>query len=84
RGHECLYRIRVGHYRLIYEIDDKTNIILVTRIRHWRDVYRYLPVFLKDTEIPLQSANLFHPHPLPWRSLHSQGCRRKGQNPSLG
>ena len=33
-------RIRVGSYRVIYEIDDKARTIRVMRVRHRRDVYR--------------------------------------------
>ncbi|MHB8068928.1 MAG: type II toxin-antitoxin system RelE family toxin [Desulfobaccales bacterium] len=40
QGHERLYRIRVGQYRLIYEIDDHNRVIRVTQIRHRRDAYR--------------------------------------------
>lgn len=40
RGHKRLYRIRVGSYRVVYEIDDDAKVILVTRIRHRREVYR--------------------------------------------
>lgn len=39
-GHERLYRIRVGSYRIIYEIDDQERLICITRIRHRREVYR--------------------------------------------
>ena len=39
-GHQNLYRIRVGVYRIVYEIDDQAKLIRVTRIRHRRDVYR--------------------------------------------
>jgi len=39
-GHERLYRIRVGQYRVVYEIDDEGQFIRVTRIRHRREVYR--------------------------------------------
>ena len=39
-GHERLYRIRVGQYRVVYEVDDKEQLIRVTRIRHRREVYR--------------------------------------------
>jgi mRNA interferase RelE/StbE len=38
-GQEGLYRIRVGHYRIVYEIDDHQKLIRVTRIRHRKDVY---------------------------------------------
>ena len=34
------YRIRVGTYRVIYEIDDKNKIVTVYKIRHRKDVYR--------------------------------------------
>jgi len=39
-GHERLYRIRVGQYRVVYAVDDKEQLIRVTRIRHRREVYR--------------------------------------------
>jgi mRNA interferase RelE/StbE len=39
-GETDLYRIRVGDYRVIYEIDDTAQILLVTRVRHRRDVYQ--------------------------------------------
>jgi mRNA interferase RelE/StbE len=35
-----LYRIRVGDYRIIYEIQDQTRAILVLKVRHRRDIYR--------------------------------------------
>ena len=34
------YRVRVGDYRIIYEIFNNKVIILVTRIGHRREVYR--------------------------------------------
>lgn len=34
------WRIRVGDYRVIYEIDDKRGIVTVLHIGHRRDVYR--------------------------------------------
>ena len=34
------WRIRVGDYRVIYEIDDRRRLVKVMRIRHRRDVYR--------------------------------------------
>jgi len=41
-GHEHLYRIRVGQYRVVYEIDDEGQFIRVTRIRHRREVHRQM------------------------------------------
>ena len=40
QAHDRLYRIRVGQYRIVYEIDDGANLIRVTRVRHRRDAYR--------------------------------------------
>jgi mRNA interferase RelE/StbE len=34
------WRVRVGDYRILYEIDDKSKIIRVMRTRHRREVYR--------------------------------------------
>ena len=34
------YRIRVGDWRVVYEIDDARRRILLVRIAHRRDVYR--------------------------------------------
>lgn len=34
------HRIRVGNYRILYQIDDENKTIYVFRIRHRSDVYR--------------------------------------------
>lgn len=34
------WRIRVGDYRVIYEIDDKQKIVTILSIGHRRDIYR--------------------------------------------
>ncbi|HRQ38873.1 MAG TPA: type II toxin-antitoxin system RelE/ParE family toxin [Chloroflexota bacterium] len=34
------YRIRVGDYRVLYEIDDDANRVTVYRVKHRREVYR--------------------------------------------
>jgi mRNA interferase RelE/StbE len=39
-GTESVWRIRIGNYRVIYEIKDGDRTILVTRVRHRREVYR--------------------------------------------
>lgn len=39
-GSEHTYRVRIGDYRVIYEIQDDKLIVLVVKIRHRRDVYR--------------------------------------------
>lgn len=40
QGEEQLYRIRVGDYRIVYEIDDAAKLIRITRVRHRSDVYK--------------------------------------------
>jgi mRNA interferase RelE/StbE len=37
-----LYRIRVGDYRVVYDVDDHTQTVLVLHIEHRRDIYRDL------------------------------------------
>lgn len=37
-----LWRVRQGDYRIVYNIDDKQQIITVVRIGHRREVYRGL------------------------------------------
>lgn len=37
---EALYRIRVGDYRVVYQIQDAMLLVLVVRIAHRREVYR--------------------------------------------
>ena len=34
------WRVRVGDYRLVYEIDDKQRTVMVLHVSHRRDVYR--------------------------------------------
>ena len=34
------YRIRHGVYRVLYEIDDATIVVVVVRVAHRREVYR--------------------------------------------
>ncbi|GAB4375611.1 MAG: type II toxin-antitoxin system RelE/ParE family toxin [Elainellaceae cyanobacterium] len=41
-GTEGLYRVRVGDYRIIYEIDPTVRRILIHYVRHRREVYRDL------------------------------------------
>lgn len=39
-GWEDLWRIRVGDYRVIYEIHDRILVVLIVRVAHRREVYR--------------------------------------------
>jgi mRNA interferase RelE/StbE len=40
QGGQHTYRIRVGDYRVIYEVYEKRLIIYIVRVRHRKDVYR--------------------------------------------
>jgi mRNA interferase RelE/StbE len=37
-----LWRLRVGAYRVIYQVDDAQQVVTIARVRHRRDVYRGL------------------------------------------
>jgi len=39
-GMRDLYRIRVGDYRVIYQVADEVLLVLVVRVGHRGDVYR--------------------------------------------
>jgi mRNA interferase RelE/StbE len=34
------YSLRVGTYRILYDIDDKTKLVTIYRIKHRREAYR--------------------------------------------
>ena len=34
------YRVRVGTYRVVYDVDDKAMTVTVFRVKHRKDVYR--------------------------------------------
>lgn len=40
KGADALYRIRLGDYRIIYEIRDERLVILVIKIGHRKEIYR--------------------------------------------
>lgn len=39
-GEESVYRVRIGNYRILYEVIDARLVIQVVRVGHRRDVYR--------------------------------------------
>lgn len=41
-GYEHCYRIRIGNYRVVYEVAGTVRIITIIRIGHRKDVYRNL------------------------------------------
>ncbi len=42
KGAGQLYRIRLGDYRLVYEIRDEVLVVVVIKIGHQSDVYKHL------------------------------------------
>jgi mRNA interferase RelE/StbE len=41
-GTDVLYRVRVGDYRIVYQVSDEVPVVLVVTIGHRSDVYRRL------------------------------------------
>ena len=41
-GADDAYRIRVGDYRVVYQVADKVLIVSIIRVAHRKDVYRGL------------------------------------------
>lgn len=39
-GEDSVYRVRVGDYRILYEVIDTRLVVQVVRVGHRRDVYR--------------------------------------------
>ncbi len=42
KGYDHHYRIRIGTYRVIYEVAAAAKIITIIRIAHRKDIYRHL------------------------------------------
>jgi mRNA interferase RelE/StbE len=40
RGRTNQWRIRVGDYRIVYEIDDERRLVTILAIKHRREAYR--------------------------------------------
>ena len=40
QGETGVYRVRVGDYRIVYEVFDRVLVVQVVRIGHRREVYR--------------------------------------------
>ena len=40
KGTSNSYRLRVGDYRILYEVHNRLKTIIVYRVRHRKDVYR--------------------------------------------
>lgn len=39
-GKHVFYRVRVGDYRIIYEVQEQALVILIVKVGHRREVYR--------------------------------------------
>ncbi|WP_432821824.1 type II toxin-antitoxin system RelE family toxin [Trichloromonas sp.] len=37
-----IYRVRVGDYRILYQIEDDVLVVLVVHVGHRKEVYRFL------------------------------------------
>ena len=42
KGADSLYRIRMGDYRIVYEVRNEILVIIVIKIGHRKEVYRHL------------------------------------------
>ncbi len=42
RGNNPFHKIRVGNYRIVYEIQEEVLLILILKIGHRKDIYRNL------------------------------------------
>jgi mRNA interferase RelE/StbE len=40
QGEENLCRVRMGDYRIVYQVESKALVVLVVRVGHRREVYR--------------------------------------------
>lgn len=38
-GEKGAYRVRVGDYRIVYEVDDQLDVVTITRVAHRREIY---------------------------------------------
>lgn len=39
-GEQSTYRVRIGDYRIVYEVHDRLLLVQVVRVGHRRSVYR--------------------------------------------
>jgi mRNA interferase RelE/StbE len=35
-----LHRMRIGNYRVLYEVDEASRVVRIARVKHWKDAYR--------------------------------------------
>ena len=39
-GHDTLYRIRLGDWRIVYDVDEEAETMTILAVKHRREVYR--------------------------------------------
>ncbi len=42
KGNNPFHKVRIGDYRIVYEIQDEVLLILIVKIGHRKDIYRNL------------------------------------------
>ncbi len=40
RGSDDIWRVRIGHYRILYQVEDAALLVLIIRVAHRREAYR--------------------------------------------
>lgn len=72
-GYDHWYRLRVGRYRVIYEVMDRIRVVTVIDVEHRLDVYQRLPWRRVETARGsiLDRAVSF----APWWKLHHSRCQ---------
>jgi mRNA interferase RelE/StbE len=41
KGSESSYRLRIGDYRVIYQVDTENKVIVIYHVRHRKDAYKW-------------------------------------------
>lgn len=41
RGKQNYYRVRIGNYRIVYQVKESILLILIIRVGHRKDIYRF-------------------------------------------
>ena len=41
KGSESGYRLRIGDYRVIYQVDTENKVVVVYHVRHRKDAYKW-------------------------------------------
>jgi len=40
KANEKLYRIDIGNYRIVYQIDDSKRLVMIAKVGHRKDIYK--------------------------------------------